>query len=235
MHAPSGHGVQQALQLNFARYPDPVMAEDFKDASQLFENYFHQDCLLDDPNWESIVQRFKNSEAPETVRVTREDLVRLVAVSTDQSLAEFLFAPPWRSFYDPRAEGITLRGWLEEIVHLLAGGSRSIGQTQSSEARRKATSIAREVLLGKKDLLVGARDLVSLRLALGVPDDDPDFMCFTAIDSETDDLPLGSARSRWSPDALREKDIEITRTREWARSIGLNAFENVVLRFDVAG
>ena len=88
-----------------------------------------------------------------------------------------------------------------------------IGQARSSEARRKATSIAREVLLGTKDLLVSARDSVSLRVELGVPDDDPDFMCFAAIDSETDALPLGSSRSRWAPNALREKDVEI-RARE---------------------
>ena len=207
------------------------MNQGVEHASQFFGAYFHQDCLVDDPNWESIVQWFKESEPYEAVRATRLELISLLAVSSDSGLECFLFDPPCRSFYDPRPAGLTIRAWLQNIVHLLAGGSPSLQDPSVSWARGAAASIAREVIAGTKDVLVGARELASLRYTLEIPEDDPDFACFVLIDSETDHLPLGPVRSLWAPDALREKDIQIARSLEWAREVGRHAFKNVAIRF----
>jgi hypothetical protein len=38
---------------------------------------------------------------------------------------------------------------------------------------------------------------------------------FTAIDSETDALPIGEVRQLWSPEALERKDHEITKAEHF--------------------
>lgn len=82
--------------------------------------------------------------------------------------------------------------------------------------------------------IVGARQLVALRFSVGVPEDDPDFTAFVAIDSEADGLPIGAVRRLWDPAVLIEKDMEIARADAWARDFGLDAFRSVVDRFGIA-
>ncbi len=43
-------------------------------AAYLFGAYFHQDCLLDDPDWKAVVLRFKSSESLDVVRKTQAEL-----------------------------------------------------------------------------------------------------------------------------------------------------------------
>ena len=43
------------------------------------------------------------------------------------------------------------------------------------------------------------------------------FIPFVAIDSETDDLPIGAVRDLWQPDALARKDLEISRCEQLYR------------------
>src|ERR1035438_1626155 len=47
-----------------------------------------------------------------------------------------------------------------------------------------------------------------------------DFDLIRAIESETDDLPIGRVREHWHPDSLREKDCEIERCRSEERRVG---------------
>ena len=141
------------------------MDEDLQPAAHLFEAYFHQDCLVDDPDWKSVVERFKQSASPEELGRTREALLRLLARVDDAGLEAFLFSG-LRSFYDPRPEGLSCRAWVEDIVHLLAGGStRSPEREAVAHARRRALAIARQILSGQKDILLGARELNALRFA----------------------------------------------------------------------
>jgi hypothetical protein len=205
-------------------------------ASYLFEAYFHQDCLVDDPDWESIIERFKEAEPPESVKATRGALLQLLGRLDDAGINEFIFGPSCRSFYDPRPGGLTPRQWIEGMVHVLAGGSpRTSDLVSVSLARRQAAVIAREVLSGERDILLAARELAALRFSMDVPDSDPDFTCFVAIDSETDALPLGAVREHWSSEALQLKDVEIARSRNWAKSFGEAALQNLLRRFGDAG
>jgi hypothetical protein len=75
------------------------------------------------------------------------------------------------------------------------------------EARRKAVLAAQAVLDGNLGLIEGARILASLRGRADV-EADPDFLLFTAVDSETDHLPIGNERRHWDPNALVKKDLE---------------------------
>jgi hypothetical protein len=208
---------------------------DIEPAARFFEAYFHQDCLLDDGDWEAVVQRFKDAESQETRRLTREALQRLLARMNDGQLDGFLF-DGFRSFYDPRPAGMTARAWLEGIVHLLAGGVRDDSERNAvAVARREASAVARAILSGETDILLGARDLCALRFSVGAPEDDEDFTCFVVIESETDTLPLGPVRARWAPEALELKDVDIARARKWAQKYGWPALENIVRRFEGAG
>lgn len=86
-----------------------------------------------------------------------------------------------------------------------------------------------------EDILLAARTLCVLRFSVDVPEDDPDFTRFVAIDSATDTLPLGPVRSRWSPGALLQKDAAIARCRKWAENSGRMAAEHIVRKFEGVG
>jgi hypothetical protein len=202
-------------------------------AQHLFEAYFHQDCLDDDPTWEAVVVRFRDSDEPSTVRATRDELIELLESRSDQELGELVM--PW-SFFDPTASGLTVRTWIECIVHILAGGQPTTGEPGTiASARAKAAAIARSVVDGTTDILTGARRLVDLRGMVGVSPDDEDFLIFVAIDSETDGLPIGPVRDRWSAAALAENEDAIERAKDWAREFGLESFIRIVSRFGAAG
>jgi len=212
------------------------MSADTGHVSHLFAAYFHQDSLLDDPDWESIVRRYRSSEPFDVVRRTQSEMTALLERSTEAELERFLFGPELLWDYDPRPEGLTLRAWLEEIVHLLAGGSAPAPRTSAtSEARRKAVAIARHVLTEGDDPILASRELNALRRLLDVPKDDPDFDCFIAIDSETDALPVGPQRALWAPESLAALELEVSQAREWAMTHGRRAFESVLRRFGGAG
>lgn len=102
-------------------------------------------------------------------------------------------------------------------------------------ARRAAVALARAALAGSLDPLVAVQQLTRLRFSVGVPEDDADFLCFVAIESETDALPVGSERQFWSEDALQQLEPRIAEARCYAAEDGKDAFENVVRRFSEAG
>ena len=76
-------------------------------------------------------------------------------------------------------------------------------------ARAEFAALARAVAERQSDLIEGARRLCPLGYALGIPADDPDFRTLVGFDSETDALPVGSARENWAPHALLAKDAAI--------------------------
>jgi len=81
--------------------------------------YFHQDWALEQPTPEAVVDHFRDSESPEQVAATRDDLARLLARDLDD---EALGAAARRlgSEYDPTRDGGTWRGWLEAMRMQLA-------------------------------------------------------------------------------------------------------------------
>jgi hypothetical protein len=195
-------------------------------AAHLFSAYFHQDCLQDDPDWESVVLRFMQAEPFESVRLAQMELESMLARSDELELEKFLFGPTLLCFYDPRPEGLSLTVWLQEIISLLADGSPSTTDSLALwQARRLAGSIARHVLAGKVDPILASRQLVGLRWAVGVADNDPDFTTLVRIDSETEALPTG--RERQQPGSAER----VAKARSWALAEGTPAFESIVRRF----
>ena len=95
-------------------------------------------------------------------------------------------------------------------------------------ARAEAVALATAVLDGSLSPILGARKLAALRREAGVPEHDPVFLTFVAIDSETDALPVGPVREHWATDALVRKEPDIARAEAWALTTGANAFRAVL-------
>jgi hypothetical protein len=98
--------------------------------------------------------------------------------------------------------------------------------------RQKVVAIAQELLDGRIGVIDAARQINAFRGdRVALDEFDPDFVTFLAIDSETDDLPVGDVRRHWAADALAQKDLEIARSDELYRSQALEAASHLVARF----
>ena len=75
-------------------------------------------------------------------------------------------------------------------------------------ASAKIVATAQRILSGELGIVAGARQLSGLRFDVGA-EHDADFIFFVGVDSETDHLPVGKVRSRWSSVALKAKDEEL--------------------------
>jgi hypothetical protein len=98
--------------------------------------------------------------------------------------------------------------------------------------RNQALLIAEGVLAGKIGIIAGCISLSSLAHDM-VPDwgEDPDFVLFGAIASESDHLPFGEVRTRWSTLALDRADREIADITQLYEVEVRAACEHVLSRF----
>jgi hypothetical protein len=97
--------------------------------------------------------------------------------------------------------------------------------------RRQVVSTALAMLDRQLSFLIGSRRLAALRHETDTAADDPDFLVFVAIDSETDALPLGAVREHWDQCALARLEPEIEEAERWASTVGADACRSLVARF----
>ena len=97
-------------------------------------------------------------------------------------------------------------------------------------ARNEIGRVADAMLSGATSFIEGARKLSGLRFSANL-EQDPDLVPFVAIDSETDELPIGEVRKLWSADALERFQPKIARAEEWARQVGYSHCEQLAKRF----
>lgn len=97
--------------------------------------------------------------------------------------------------------------------------------------RLRVVETAQAMLDGQLSFLIGSRRLAALRHETGGCTDDADFLVFVAIDSETDEFPLGSVREHWAADALARLEPEIHKAEAWAFMVGENACRALIARF----
>lgn len=97
--------------------------------------------------------------------------------------------------------------------------------------RIRAAEIAGAVLSGAIPILDGCHLLDDLAGSVDVPESDPDFSVFKAIQSETDSLPIGSMRNNWDPISLVKIEAEVASATEWAKAIALPACHSIKRRF----
>jgi hypothetical protein len=96
---------------------------------------------------------------------------------------------------------------------------------------RQVASLAAAILDGREPIVANAARMSGLLSHLDLPLDDEACIAFVAIGSETDHLPVGSARQHWDPKALAKKDQEIARAEEWAKGLALAACDSLLKRF----
>jgi len=97
--------------------------------------------------------------------------------------------------------------------------------------RQQIVETAKAMLAGELSYLLGSRRLAALRYEAAVKDNDPDFMIFVAIDSDTDDLPQGSVREYWDKHALEKLQSEIEAAEVWAKEHAETECTKLVVRF----
>jgi len=98
--------------------------------------------------------------------------------------------------------------------------------------KRTAVATAKAVLSGELGLIEGCVVLSGVAHGL-VPrwHDDPDFLVFGVVASDTDHLPTGSARKYWNPDALAREDQRIAEYGAKSRTDIVTACQNIIARF----
>lgn len=100
-------------------------------------------------------------------------------------------------------------------------------------ARSRVVETAKRMLSGEISFLDGANTLCSLRFEVGIKEDDPDFLTFVGIDSETHNYPMREARQHWTKDALERLEPEIDQLEDWAKEAGQAPCQSLIRRFDV--
>jgi hypothetical protein len=99
-------------------------------------------------------------------------------------------------------------------------------------AGAKIAALAQRMLAGEIGIAEGSGELAAWRFDVGA-DNDPDFIFFVGMDSETDDLPIGSARRHWNPEALRAKDAELAAYEAKVREEAFEICRRLIRRYEV--
>jgi hypothetical protein len=95
---------------------------------------------------------------------------------------------------------------------------------------RKTRARALDLLEGRLGVIETARAMLPLARRTKV-ENEPEFLLFRAIASETDDLPIGDVRAYWAPDALRREDVRIQAAEQLWREQALSAAAKLVERY----
>ena len=113
---------------------------------------------------------------------------------------------------------------------------RACDAEKTAELRQAVIDIARRLVAGDLAIIAGCRELT--RLGHHVVADwrnDPDFVVFGAVESETDHLPLEDVRPLWQPAAFAQKQVEVASCEAFYRDDVLHACRSVLKRFGPDG
>jgi hypothetical protein len=105
----------------------------------------------------------------------------------------------------------------------------SWNQSEVIEARRVTLETAKGVLSGTVSPIEGARIIARHRFTARL-ENDPDILPFVAIESETEELPLGNERTHWQARALADLQPTIDESQSWASKVGASHCQNLLAR-----
>lgn len=100
-------------------------------------------------------------------------------------------------------------------------------------SKARIEQIARSVLADQLSILEACRLIRPLVQETPEVVTNEDYNLIVAIESETDDLPIGRLRELWHPDFLPEKDSEIARCEALWRKQVIDACERILLRMSL--
>lgn len=87
-------------------------------------------------------------------------------------------------------------------------------------ARAKISDALKLMLAGQVSFIEGARIVNGWSHNAGFDRLSEPFVTFVAIDSETDDVPIGKVRELWAADAVAKHTEEWERAEAWAKQCG---------------
>jgi hypothetical protein len=99
-------------------------------------------------------------------------------------------------------------------------------------AKSQILSLAKQLLTGQLGVIAASRELSPLRHEVETELAEV-LVTFTAIDSETDALPIGEVRLHWSQEALERKDREITEAEQYYRDTAMEAATRLLQLIEV--
>ncbi len=92
---------------------------------------------------------------------------------------------------------------------------------------QRIVRVANDILFGDVDIVTGCRWLAGVLRDAGL-EHDPDALVIREVDSDSDDMPVGSARELWHLDALAERDARRDAYVARAREGVLEACRNLI-------
>lgn len=101
---------------------------------------------------------------------------------------------------------------------------------EKNKAKEEIIKIANEIINDQKNLIERCRLITKLIYKAGM-EDDRIFDPIIAIESETDDIPLGDVRKLWDKDALKEKDKEIKEYETRNEQLIIDTCRNIVNKY----
>lgn len=101
------------------------------------------------------------------------------------------------------------------------------GRPWVDDAPERALAFAHKLIAGEMSVIEASRALSSLRWEFDAPENYL-FLPFVGIDSETDELPIGSVRREWARDSLALKDVEIARCEQAYRPRAVEACRKLI-------
>lgn len=106
-------------------------------------------------------------------------------------------------------------------------GNMNDSLAKRDAARRTALEIARGMLDESISLIEGCRSLVRLRADAEIPPSET-LNVFVGVESETDDYPVGNARSEYAPELLARLDGEASKYLSQVRPVVIEACGEII-------
>jgi hypothetical protein len=96
----------------------------------------------------------------------------------------------------------------------------------------RLVALCRDVVDRRVSAIQASRTINRFRFELRA-EKDPDFLTFTLIDSDTDNLPLGGVREHWSEEALVQKDAELRDAEAFYAEMAKKAAANLIKKYEL--
>ena len=96
---------------------------------------------------------------------------------------------------------------------------------------RKVRALAQRIIGGQVGIIDGSRQMLTYKYWLHAGDD-PDFLIFKVVDSETHNIPVGKVREHWSAEALQEQDIKGQKIENLYRARAIDAAARIQRKYE---
>jgi hypothetical protein len=90
---------------------------------EFFLGYFHPDWELDSPSRAAVVEEFLRTAEPSQAQSVADDLRELLGRKLTEEQLRSLVLDEYSLFFDPWRHEISMREWLEGLLHEVESGA----------------------------------------------------------------------------------------------------------------